>query len=78
VALVRTDVSEENIASIIKVKCINGLGVILVVILFLRCVLQFLVTDNGVPISPILSTLMMEAILFSKTSVLTRVMRHCS
>jgi hypothetical protein len=33
---------------------------------------QLLVTDNVVPISPILITLMMEAIRSSETSVLTR------
>jgi hypothetical protein len=39
---------------------------------FLRSVLWLLVTANVVPSSPILVTLMMEAIRSSKTSVLTR------
>jgi hypothetical protein len=38
----------------------------------LRSVLQLLVTANVVSSSPILVPLMMEAIIFSKTSVLTR------
>jgi hypothetical protein len=58
VALVRTDVSEERIASNIKV--------------LLRNVRRLLVTANVVPSSPILVTLMMEAIRSSETSVLTR------
>jgi hypothetical protein len=65
VALVRIDVSEECIASIIRVTRIGEL-------LFLRSVLRLLVTANVVSISPILLTLMMEAIRFSGTSVLTR------
>jgi hypothetical protein len=62
VAIVRTDVSEEHIASDIRIS-ISELGTTL------------LVTSNvtiNVPISPILVTLMMEAIRFSETSVLTR------
>jgi hypothetical protein len=39
---------------------------------FLRSVLRLLVTANVVPTSPILSTLMMQAIRSSETSVLTR------
>jgi hypothetical protein len=61
VALVRTDVSEECIASIIRVTRIA----------FLRVVLQLLVTANVVPSSPILLTLMMEPIRSSERSVLT-------
>jgi hypothetical protein len=59
VALVRTDVSEERIAKAI----------------FLRSVLRLLVTASVVPISPILVTLMMEAIHSSETSALTRATR---
>jgi hypothetical protein len=44
-------------------------------IVFLRSVFQLLVTTN-VPSSPILVTLMMEAVHFSKTHILTRVTRH--
>jgi hypothetical protein len=39
---------------------------------FFRSFLQLLVTTNAVPGSPIHVTLMMEAMLFSETSVLTR------
>jgi hypothetical protein len=39
------------------------------VIVHFRGVLQLLVTTNVVPSSPVLSTLMMEAILSSETSV---------
>jgi hypothetical protein len=59
VAPVRTDVSEERIASIIKVIRIDELG-----------------TTLAVTSSPILVTLMMEAIRSSETSVLTRVKRR--
>jgi hypothetical protein len=64
-ALVRTDVSEERIASIIRVTRIGDLA-------FLRSVLRLLVAANIVPSSPILVILMMEAIRSSETSVLTR------
>jgi hypothetical protein len=40
--------------------------------MFLRSVLRLLVTANVVPSSPILVTLMMEAIRSSETSVLTK------
>jgi hypothetical protein len=60
VALVRTYVSEELSASIIKVQSV-----------FLHSVRQLLVTANVVPSSPILVTLMMEALSSSETSVLT-------
>jgi hypothetical protein len=53
VALVRTDVSEENLV-------------------FLCSVRRLLVTASVVPSSPILVTLMMEALSSSETSVLTR------
>jgi hypothetical protein len=58
VALVRTDVTEELSASIIRVTRIGEL-----------------VTAN-VPSSPILVTLMMEALSSSETSVLTRATRR--
>jgi hypothetical protein len=79
VALVRTNVSEERIASVIMVTGIIELGSTLAVtsnrstlrrnsmwlydILFLCSVLLFLVTANVVLSSPILLILMMEAIL---------------
>jgi hypothetical protein len=64
VALVRTDLSEESIASIIRLKRIGELGT--------------LVTSNpaNVPSSLIRSTLKMEAIRSSETSVLTRATRR--
>jgi hypothetical protein len=63
VALVRTGFSEERSASIIRVTKIGELGTTIAV------------TNNGrtnVPSSPILVTLMMEALLSSETSVLAR------
>jgi hypothetical protein len=42
------------------------------IILFLRCVLLLVVIADVVPRSPILVTLMMDAIYSSQTSVLTR------
>jgi hypothetical protein len=56
VTLVRTDVSEELSASIIRV--------------FLRSVRRLLVTANVVPSSPILVTLMKKALRSSETPVL--------
>jgi hypothetical protein len=44
--------------------------------LYERSVHQLLVTANSVPSSLILFTLMMEAILSSETSVLTKATRH--
>jgi hypothetical protein len=58
VALVRTDVSEELSASFIRMTRIGKLG-------------TMIVTAN-VPCSPILVTLMNEALSSSETSVLTR------
>jgi hypothetical protein len=64
VALVRTDVSEKRIASIIKVKRISKLRTTLGV------------TATAVPNMLILFILVMEAILFSETSVLIRATRR--
>jgi hypothetical protein len=69
VALVRTDVSEERISSIIRVTRI------LYYTVFLRSVLLLLVTAN-VHSSLILVTLMIEVIRSYETSVLTRVTRR--
>jgi hypothetical protein len=74
VALVRKDVSEERTASIIRVKKMNKLGAMSVVIT--SSVLQLIVTANAVPSSPILVTLIIEAITSSETSVHTTVTRH--
>jgi hypothetical protein len=57
VTLARTDVREESIASIIRVT---------------ESANYMLLTANGVPISLIFSTLIMEVIFFTETSVLTR------
>jgi hypothetical protein len=71
VALVRTDVSEELSASFIRVTRIGELAAV-----FLRSVRRLLVTANVVPSSPILVTLMKEALSSSETSVLTRATRR--
>jgi hypothetical protein len=71
VALVRTDVSEERTAPIIRVVSIVELGIILVVTssrTFLCSVLRLLVTANITPSSTILVTLMV-VIRSSETSV---------
>jgi hypothetical protein len=80
VALVRTDVSEEFSASFIRMRRIGELGTTLsltsnrrTLFAFLRSVRRLLVTANVVPSSPILVTLMKEAVGSSETSVLTRV-----
>jgi hypothetical protein len=62
VAVVRTEVSEELSASNITV--------------FLHSVRRLLVTANVVPSSPILATLIMEALSSSETSVLTTATRR--
>jgi hypothetical protein len=77
VALVRTDVSEELNVSIIRVTKIAEPGKTLAVTSNQRrlrrniSVRQLLVTANVVPSSPILVTLMMEALSSSETSALT-------
>jgi hypothetical protein len=72
--LVRTDVSEELSASIIGVTTIGELGTTLAA--FLRSVRRLLVTANVVPSSPILATLMIEALNSTEKSVLTRATRR--
>jgi hypothetical protein len=71
VALVRTDVSEEHITSIIRVTGIGELGILAAT--KAHWLFQLIVTANVVPSSPILVTLMMGVIRSSKTAVLTRV-----
>jgi hypothetical protein len=66
--LVRTDVSEECVASIIRVKRIGKLGTMLA--------LKLPVTANVVHSSPILLVLAMEAIRSCKTSVLLKATRR--
>jgi hypothetical protein len=63
VALVRTDVSEELSASFIRMTRIGELG---------TKFRPLLVTASVVPSSPILVTLMTDALSSSETSVLTR------
>jgi hypothetical protein len=75
VALVRIDVSVELSASFIRVTRIGELGTTLAVTSnrpTLRSMHQLLVTASVVPSSPILVTLMKEALSSSETSVLTR------
>jgi hypothetical protein len=76
VALIRTDVSEELSASIIRVTRIGELGTTLAVISNRRTLLLLLVTTNVVPRSPILVTLMMDVLSSEETSVLTRATRR--
>jgi hypothetical protein len=78
VALVRTDVSEELSISIIRVTRIGDLGTTLAVSSnrrTLRRNTSMLVTGNVVPSSPILLTLMKEALSSSNMLVLTRATR---
>jgi hypothetical protein len=70
-ALIRTDVLEELSASIIRVTRIGELGTTLAV----TSVYRLLVTAN-IPSSPVLVTLMMEALTSSETLVLTRATRR--
>jgi hypothetical protein len=67
VAFERTDVSGENIASIIRVEKISELGTTLTV--FINALL---VTANDVPSSPILVCVMVVAIGSSETSSLQK------
>jgi hypothetical protein len=76
VALVRTDVSEELSASFIRVTRIGELETTLAVIIFLRGERRLLVAASVVPSSPILVTLMKEALSCSETSVRTRATRR--
>jgi hypothetical protein len=73
VTLVRTDVSEELSASFIKVTIIGELGTTLVVSSSVR---RLPVTASVVPSSPIIVTVIKEALSSSETTVLTRVTRR--
>jgi hypothetical protein len=81
-ALVRTEVSEELSAPFIRVARVGELGTTLAVtsnrrtLAFLRSVRRLLVTASVVPSSPVLVTLMKEALSSSETSVLTRSTRR--
>jgi hypothetical protein len=75
VALVGTDVSEELSAFFIRMTRIGELGTTLAVTsnqIFLRSVRRLLFTATVVPSSPILVTLMKEALSSYETSVHTR------
>jgi hypothetical protein len=80
VAFVRTDVSEELSASFIRVTRIGELGTTLAVTSNRRKLRRntkyLLVTASVVPSSPILVTLMKEALSSSETSVFTRATRR--
>jgi hypothetical protein len=80
VALVRTDVSEEPSASFIIVTRIGELGTTQAATnngrTLRRNVRRLLVAASVVPSSPILVTLMKEALGSSETSVLTRATRR--
>jgi hypothetical protein len=78
VALVRTGVSEDLCASFIRVTRIGEQGTTLAVtnLVFLRSVRRLLVTASIVPSSPILVTLMKEALSSSETWALTRATRR--
>jgi hypothetical protein len=71
VYLVRTDVSEELSASIIRVTRIGVLGTLAVTRNRRTLRRNLLVTTNVAPLSPILVTLMMEALSSSETPFLT-------
>jgi hypothetical protein len=86
---VGTDVSEEHSSSINRVTRISELGTLalagnrstlrrstIVYVVFLRRVLWLLVNTNVVPTSPILVTLILEALRSSETSILTRATRR--
>jgi hypothetical protein len=75
VALVRTDVSEEPSASFIRVTRIGELGTTLAATTIRRTLRRLVVAASVVPSSPILVTLMKEALGSSETSILTRATR---
>jgi hypothetical protein len=70
VTLVRTDVSKEISATIIRATRIDEVGETLAVTYLL------LVTSSVDPSSPILLTLIMEGLISSEMSVLTRATRR--
>jgi hypothetical protein len=76
VALVRTDIPKEFSTSLIRVTRIGELAATLAVMVFLRSVRRLLVTASVVANSPILVTLMKEALSSSEASVLTRATRR--
>jgi hypothetical protein len=80
-ALVRTDISEERSASIIRVTRIGEVETTSAVnsnpfTLRRNTVFRLLVTAYVVPSSPILVNMIIEAICSSETSVLTRIIQR--
>jgi hypothetical protein len=75
VVLVRTDVSEKLSASIIRVTRIGELGTTLAVTINRRTLRRIVLYLVNVPSSPIIVTLMMEALRSSETSVIIRATR---
>jgi hypothetical protein len=80
VALIRTDVSEELSASLIRVTGIGEVGTTLAVTSnrnrLRKSLRRLLVTASVVPTSPILVTLMREVLSSSETSVHTGATRR--
>jgi hypothetical protein len=75
VVLVRTDVSEEHSSSFIRATRIGELGTTRAVTSNRHSVHRLLVTASVVPSSPILVTVMKEALISYETSVSTRATR---
>jgi hypothetical protein len=71
-----TDVSEEHSASFIRMTRISELGTTLAVTSNRRTLHRLLVTASVVPSSPIIVTLIKEALSSSETSVKTRATRR--
>jgi hypothetical protein len=76
VALVRTEISKERTASFFRVTRIGELRTTLAVTIDRHSMLRLLVTGSVVPSSPILVTMMKEALSSSEPSVLTRATRR--
>jgi hypothetical protein len=76
VALIRINVSEERITSIIRVTRISEIGTLAVTSNWSMLCVSFLVTANVIRSSLIPVTLMMETLRSSKMSVLTRATRY--
>jgi hypothetical protein len=76
VAIVRTDVSEELSASFIRVTGIGELETTLALTINRRTLRRLLVTASIISSSPIVVTLMKEALSSSETSVRTKATRR--
>jgi hypothetical protein len=71
VAFLRTDVSDKPIASIVSVTEIGEL-----LLVFLRSVLRLLVVANVVPTSPILVTVMLDAMFLLNVGFIRAIQRN--